>query len=112
MITINDNMSGYRDRVVEIQRITAHYFGIAQIHITGKRRDEKMVEPRHIAMYLAHKYTPLTLPVLGHLFLKDHSTVMHAVEKISVRMEVDAELQNHVKCVELQFNWPLVEERK
>ncbi|OLF77484.1 chromosomal replication initiator DnaA [Maricaulis sp. W15] len=70
--------------VDEIQKVVATHFGITPADICSKRRTQSVVRPRHIAMYLAKTLTTRSLPDIGRRFGgRDHSTVIHAVSKVS-----------------------------
>ena len=58
--------------------------GITKTAIFSIRRDPESVRGRHILMWLAKRYLPLSLPLIGrHVGGRDHTTVLHAVRKIS-----------------------------
>ncbi len=61
--------------------------------LKGRRRTRAIVVPRQIAMYLAHELTNETLEVIAKAFdKKDHTTVMHACEKIRKMLGADPDL--------------------
>lgn len=69
--------------------VTAKFFGVRTIDLISQRRTANLVLPRHIAMFLAKKLTPYSLPIIGRRFGgRDHTTVMHAVSKIATMMTV------------------------
>lgn len=66
-----------------IKSVVAEYFNLDPAELSSKKRDQKIVFPRQIAMYLIRKYTDASLPQIGDYFGgRDHTTVMHAVSKI------------------------------
>lgn len=66
-----------------IQRRVAEYFEVRPSDMTAKRRSRNVAYPRHIAMYLSREMTPLSFPEIGEQFGgRDHTTVLHAYEKI------------------------------
>ncbi|WP_421789461.1 chromosomal replication initiator protein DnaA [Hyphobacterium sp.] len=82
-----------------IQKTVADRFGVKVTDILSKRRTKTVVKPRHVAMYLAKTMTTRSLPDIGRRFGgRDHSTVIHAVNKITemidagdpVKDEIDA----------------------
>ncbi len=74
--------------VDEIQKVVATTFGITPADICSKRRTQSVVRPRHIAMYLAKTLTTRSLPDIGRRFGgRDHSTVIHAVSKVTQMIE-------------------------
>ncbi|MEQ8404168.1 MAG: chromosomal replication initiator protein DnaA [Oceanicaulis sp.] len=89
-----------RVTVDDIQKATAAYFDIAVDDILSKRRTKTVVRPRHIAMYLAKTMTTRSLPDIGRRFGgRDHSTVIHAVNKVSGALSSDAALAEDVDAI-------------
>ncbi|MFH0903404.1 MAG: chromosomal replication initiator protein DnaA [Pseudomonadota bacterium] len=72
--------------------------GISVTEITGDKRSRPVVESRHLAMYLARELTDASLPKIGErIGNRDHTTVLHAVEKIAKLMREDREMYNRVQ---------------
>ncbi len=72
--------------------------GISVTEITGDKRSRPVVESRHVAMYLARELTDASLPKIGdRIGGRDHTTVLHAVEKVSKLMREDREMYNRVQ---------------
>ncbi len=89
-----------RVTVDEIQKAVAGYFDLAVEDILSKRRTKTVVRPRHIAMYLAKNLTTRSLPDIGRRFGgRDHSTVIHAVTKISELIPSDEVLAEDVEAI-------------
>lgn len=69
------------DRIIDS---VCKYFSITKEDITGKKKNKEIVEPRQICMFLICEMLDLPLISIGQLFGgRDHTTVMHAREKIS-----------------------------
>lgn len=86
---------GYSEKnsVNRIQRIVAEYFQISVEDMKSKKRSANLTFPRQIAMYLCRKLTNESFPKIGIEFGgKDHSTVMHSVEKIEKEIAANKEL--------------------
>lgn len=80
-----------------IQDIVSDFFNIKTDDLKGKRRTRDIVYPRQIAMYLSRELTDSSLPKIGDEFGgKDHSTVIHAYDKISDNLKGDPTLQGLV----------------
>lgn len=80
-----------------IQERVAKYYNVSISDLKGKKRVKAIVIPRQIAMYLARELTDASLPKIGNEFGgKDHTTVIHAHEKISEQMEKDENLKNAI----------------
>ena len=70
--------------VENIQKTVADFFHLKMADMTSKRRPANIARPRQIAMYLAKELTQKSLPEIGELFGgRDHTTVLHAVRKIT-----------------------------
>jgi hypothetical protein len=89
-------------RVAGVIKATAAAYGVTAKEIVGIRRIKSIVEPRQVAMYLAHTLTKCSLPEIGRRFGgKDHTTVLHAVRKIREAVKIDAELAARVEGIRL-----------
>lgn len=81
----------------EIQRKVADYYALKMADLLSARRAREVARPRQVAMYLAKKLTPRSLPEIGRRFGgRDHTTVMHAVKRIEELRAADSELNNDV----------------
>ena len=77
------------------------YFGITYEEMIGKSRAKPYVYPRQIAMYLARTHSSLSFPDLGRAFGRDHTTVLHAVQRIMNDIQKkDVGLQADIKRLE------------
>lgn len=89
---INKGISEKND-IHRIQKIVSEYFQITVEDIRSKKRSSNISFPRQIAMYLCRKMTSESFPKIGTEFGgKDHSTVMHSVEKIEQEIKVNPDL--------------------
>lgn len=90
-----------KERVIsifEIQQEVAKYFQITVEDLKGKKRTKNIVEPRQYAMYLSRELTNSSLPKIGTEFGgKDHSTVIHAYDKISEAVKTNSDVINIVQ---------------
>lgn len=79
--------------VEDIQLIVAQHFGLTPADFKGKKRTRAISHPRQIAMYICRKLTDHSLPRLGEEFGgRDHTTVLHACDKIEKDSAEDTEL--------------------
>jgi chromosomal replication initiator protein len=70
-----------------ILEATSKMFGIPVEEITGKKRQRPLVTARQVAMYVVRELTDLSYPAIAREFGgRDHTTVIHAVDKISTQM--------------------------
>lgn len=74
--------------VPSIKTAVCEYFGISHEELIGKRRDQRIVRPRQIAMYLCKEMTNASYPEIGtHFGHKDHTTVIHAHRKVESHLD-------------------------
>src|SRR4029079_12034696 len=67
------------------------YYDLKPTQLKGAKRDSKLVGPRHMCMFLLKEETGLTFVEIGNLLGgRDHSTVMHGVEKMRKNVENEA----------------------
>ena len=84
-----------------IQRTVADYYKIKMSDMYSKRRPTSIAAPRQVAMYLAKELTQKSLPEIGELFGgRDHTTVLHAVRKITDARSKDSELNHALHVLE------------
>lgn len=80
-----------------IKEVTAKYFNVTVDDIDSKKRTKAIALPRQVAMYLTRELTDLSLPKIGEEFGgRDHSTVIHACQKIGEEMEDKTDFHNLV----------------
>ncbi|WP_371870767.1 chromosomal replication initiator protein DnaA [Sandarakinorhabdus glacialis] len=81
----------------EIQRKVAEYYHLKMTDLLSARRAREVARPRQVAMYLAKRLTPRSLPEIGRRFGgRDHTTVMHAVKRIEELRVADREIDADV----------------
>ena len=80
-----------------IAKVIADNYQISVPDLKGKKRDKKFVVPRQIAIYIARQLTEMSYMELGNEFNKDHSTIMHAYEKIEDQIKVDPSLDSKIQ---------------
>lgn len=84
--------------IERIQQIVAKHYGIKSSEMKTKKRTRSLAYPRQIAMYLTRELTENSLPRIGEEFGgRDHSTVIHACDKINNDIRQDPSLQLIVK---------------
>ena len=83
-----------------IQRKVCDYFKLSTQDLLSKGRTKELAFARQIAMYLARELTNVSLPKIGESFgNRDHSTVMHACDKIKTLMSSDSETQSIINVL-------------
>jgi len=95
------NSYGYmKNNIQKIQSIVADYYKINVEDMKSKKRTIKIAFPRQIAMYLSRVMTDESFPRIGVEFGgKDHSTIIHACEKIEKEMKVDKNLEQIINTL-------------
>jgi chromosomal replication initiator protein len=101
--TLSDSryMTGQRLTVDRIQRTVCEAFSISLTDMSSKRRARAVARPRQVAMYLSKKLTKRSLPDIGRRFGgRDHTTVMHAVKRITELRADDPTFDAQIRAVE------------
>jgi chromosomal replication initiator protein len=81
-----------------IQRTVADYFNLSANDLKGKKRTKVIAFPRQLAMYIAREITEFSTTEVGLEFGgRDHTTVMHAYQRIENRMRTDPTLEPTVQ---------------
>ena len=84
--------------IAAIQKAVADYFGVTVDDLLSRRRTRNITLPRQVAMYLARELTDESLPRIGQEFGgRDHTTVIHACDKIRAEQEMDPALARAVQ---------------
>lgn len=87
--------------IQDIQRVVGEQFGVKLEDFSAKKRTKSIAFPRQIAMYLSRELTDFSLPKIGEEFGgRDHTTVIHAHEKISNLIKTDPQFQKQVQELE------------
>jgi chromosomal replication initiator protein len=90
--------------IEQIQAAVCEAFRVSLADLKGDKRSQDIVYPRQVAMYLARELTDLSLPKIGAKFGgRDHSTVIHAKDKISKLLTEDREAFNLVQDLTLRI---------
>ena len=87
--------------VENIQKTVADFYKIKVADMYSKKRPASIAHPRQVAMYLAKELTKKSLPEIGELFGgRDHTTVLHAVRKVSSERATNTELNQQLHVLE------------
>ena len=82
----------------------AQYYAIPESDLTGSSRRQPLARQRQITMYICRQHTELSLPKIGAAFGgRDHTTVMHAVEKIGGLLPEDQDIYDQVTAITQQL---------
>lgn len=100
---LKDIMPNNRSRVItilDIQKVVGEHYHVRLEDFSAKKRTKSIAYPRQIAMYLSRELTDFSLPKIGEEFGgRDHTTVIHATEKISTLLKTDETLKNEIKQI-------------
>jgi chromosomal replication initiator protein len=87
--------------ILDIQKLIGAEYNIRLEDFKARKRTKAIAFPRQIAMYLSRELTDFSLPKIGEEFGgRDHTTVIHAHEKISKLVDSDPEFQNKLKEIQ------------
>jgi chromosomal replication initiator protein len=90
---------GQEYTVEMILNAACKHFGIKLKDLKGVSRAKNFSLPRQITMYLIRRYTNLGYREIGQIFGKDHSTAVHAHQKIETEVETDLELKRNIEAI-------------
>ena len=91
--------------ILDIQNVVSKYYQISLTDLKGKKRVKAIVLPRQIAMFLSRELTSNSLPKIGAEFGgKDHTTVIHAYEKINQAITKDNQLKQDIDEIKNKLN--------
>lgn len=100
---LKDIMPANRPKVItilDIQKTVSAHYKLRVEDLKAKRRTKSVAFPRQVAMYLSRELTDYSLPKIGGEFGgRDHTTVIHAYEKISAQLTHDSELSKTINLI-------------
>ncbi|MCL2793623.1 MAG: chromosomal replication initiator protein DnaA [Spirochaetaceae bacterium] len=83
-----------------IQKKVAEYFNLSHVDLRGRKRTKAIAFPRHIAMYIARELTEYSTTEIGSDFGgRDHTTVMHAIQKIEGSLKSDPTMEATINSI-------------
>lgn len=108
VVTMEDAIKGVATRVKDkkkrvgiddIQKFVADKYGIKLSDIKGKSRKKEIVNPRQIAMFLSREILEDSLVTISNAFDRDHTTVMHGIDKIQKQIEEDYDFKEEIESL-------------
>lgn len=93
-------------------RACADFWNHSPRDLTGKRRLQSIVAPRHVAMYLLRECCEMTLVAIGGIFGRDHTTVLHAVRSVRRCINSKPEVHRQIECVKQDIDLRTADERQ
>ena len=100
----------YPDQVREITPntiidVVSEHFNVSRDDITSKKRSQEYVLPRQIIMYLSRTMTNASLQTVAALLgKKDHTTIIHGVDKIGEMIKTDEDLRNKIETIKKKLS--------
>lgn len=95
-----NSIIGSRKNQINLKNIlktVADFFDVSEESLIGKRRTASVVLPRQVGMYILRELTSLSLKEIGSKFGgRDHTTVLHAYDKIGTLIKEDREFSNNI----------------
>ena len=82
-----------------ILREVSRYYCTPVEKLKGSGRSKDLVLPRQVAMYLVRDLTDYSLPEIGKIFSRDHTTVLHSINKIENYLKETSEMDNIIKTL-------------
>ena len=87
-----------------VLRLVREYFSVSEEALKEPGRQLHLVRARHVLMYLLYLDTDMSYPDIGELLGgRDHTTVLHGVQKLTKEMETDVELQAITRHIRSQY---------
>ena len=85
--------------------VVAEHYGVTPADLSGNKRNSKIVMPRQVSMYLCREIISTPLKNIGKaLGNRDHTTVMHGIEKIENELQNDDNLKNTIDILKKKIN--------
>ena len=97
--SIADILSGTEPINVTVEKVlsaVSQTFGVPQAELKRKNRTKEVVTARHVAIYVIRNITDLSLPAIGKIFGRDHSTIFSAISAIENEIENNNFLNNQI----------------
>ena len=105
---LKDIISPDKQKVITpelIINVVSEHFSIKPEDITSKKRNAEFALPRQIVMYLCREYTDISLQNIGKILnKKDHTTIMHGINKISEEITRDEDLKNKIDIIKKKLS--------
>lgn len=87
-----------------IQRVVSEHFGIEKEEMKSRKRTRSVVHPRQVAMFLSRELTEYSFPDIGGFFGgRDHTTVLHACDKMAKQKEANDNTRRTLSLLERQI---------
>jgi chromosomal replication initiator protein len=93
------NITRLRQRITidVIKKLVGHHFKVTVAELVSRSRKQRIVRPRHIAIYLSRKYTDQPLQTIGRSFNRYHATALHAIGVVEKGLKSNAPMRKQVE---------------
>jgi hypothetical protein len=86
-------------RIKPVVSAVAKYYGVSLRDLVSFRRTTELIRPRQVAMYLAKQLTKHSLPTIGRVLDRDHTTVLHGCRRIATLRRQDKGLDGEITAL-------------
>lgn len=90
-------------KISDIIREVSAYYSIDEAMILSHRRAAEYVKPRHMAMLIACEQTTKSLPQIGSVFNRDHTSIMHARKRMGKQLSDNPRLNADYQAIMAQL---------
>jgi chromosomal replication initiator protein len=90
--------------LVQIVERTARAYGVGLAELRGPSKAQRLTRPRHVAMYLARRYSGASFQEIGLALGRDHTTVMYGVERMEQRILERPQLRYELEALIARFD--------
>ncbi len=97
---ISDQVVGSEPVTVTIDKIlsmVSQKYGISVEDLKSRKRTSNIASARHISVYIIKKLTDRSLPAIGRVFGRDHTTIINSIETVEKRMNTEPAFDNEIK---------------
>ncbi len=103
---IDNSINNFSHKVSpeQVLNAVAEFFNIQMSDLIGRRRQKEVVEPRQITMYLLRDILGLSYPYIGEKMGRDHTTAIHAFEKINHEVNKNSVLNQKILMIKDLIN--------
>src|SRR5262245_2030627 len=84
-------------RLARVMRVGGRHYGVSAAQLRSSKRAHDLTHARAVGMYLMRTASGLSLPIIGRLFARDHSSVLYSLRKIEARLENDPEFASRIE---------------
>ena len=96
-------MTGLNKIIEKIISEVSRKYGVSEDDIRSKKKSENIANARHICVYIIRRMTDLSLPSIGKIFSRDHSTVLSSINKVDLNIKTkknyEEEIENLIKDI-------------